>query len=194
MAEFVFKRILITCYILFFKSSCLLNGKPMIVSFFGPVAVCVFGNSVIYFLILSSLLRSGSKLTSTRRTTAIEQARRGGAISVILGLTWMSGVLAIGNAKLYFQYLFCIVNSLQGFMIFLFYCVFSTEVREVFRKKIDNWKVSSSGNGDSSFAEPETKMKEIRKEMSKTQYDEMSWQNSVNHTVPNFVDNDGFSE
>lgn len=166
----------------------------MIVSFFGPVAVCVFGNSVIYFLILSSLLRSGNKLTSTRRTTAIEQARRGGAISVILGLTWMSGVLAIGNAKLYFQYLFCIVNSLQGFMIFLFYCVFSTEVREVFRKKIDNWKVSSSGNGDSSFAEPETKMKEIRKEMSKTQYDEMSWQNNVNNTVPTFVDNDGFSE
>ena len=79
-------------------------------------------------------------------------------------------------------------------MIFLFYCVFSTEVREVFRKKIDNWKVSSSGNGDSSFAEPETKMKEIRKEMSKTQYDEMSWQNNVNNTVPTFVDNDGFSE
>jgi len=37
----------------------------------------------------------------------------------ILGLTWVFGFLAINDARLPFQYLFCITNSFQGLVIFL---------------------------------------------------------------------------
>ncbi|CAB4006858.1 adhesion G- coupled receptor G6-like [Paramuricea clavata] len=42
---------------------------------------------------------------------------------VLLGLTWIFGILAINDAKLAFQYLFCIFNSLQGFVVFIMFCV-----------------------------------------------------------------------
>ncbi len=52
------------------------------------------------------------------------------AIMVLLGLTWFFGTLAIGDARLPFQYLFCIFNSLQGLAIFWFHCVRQPEVRQ----------------------------------------------------------------
>ena len=52
------------------------------------------------------------------------------AIMVLLGLTWFFGALAIGSARLLFQYLFCIFNSLQGFAIFWFHCIRQPEVRQ----------------------------------------------------------------
>ena len=49
---------------------------------------------------------------------------------VLLGLTWLFGTMAIGDARLSFQYLFCVFNSLQGFAIFWFHCVRQPEVRQ----------------------------------------------------------------
>ena len=49
---------------------------------------------------------------------------------VLLGLTWLFGAMAIGGARLVFQYLFCIFNSLQGFAIFWFHCLRQEEVRQ----------------------------------------------------------------
>ena len=37
----------------------------------------------------------------------------------LAGVTWLFGFLAINDARLPFQYIFCICNSLQGFFIFL---------------------------------------------------------------------------
>ena len=115
-------------------------------AFLIPVALCVSVNTIAFVFILRSLIKSGSKITSTKKTSRFEQARRGAAISVYLGLTWISGFLAIGDVKLVFQYLFCIFNSLQGFLIFLFYCVFSTEVRAKYRSQFCNETLSNPTN------------------------------------------------
>ena len=44
-----------------------------------------------------------------------------GAVTVmaLLGVTWISGALAIGPFKVALQYVFCVCSSLQGFVIFL---------------------------------------------------------------------------
>jgi hypothetical protein len=47
----------------------------------------------------------------------------------LLGITWVFGALALGEAKLVFQYIFCISNSLQGFIIFMVRCVQYPEAR-----------------------------------------------------------------
>ena len=47
----------------------------------------------------------------------------------LLGVTWVFGALALGEAKLIFQYIFCISNSLQGFIIFVVRCVQYPEAR-----------------------------------------------------------------
>ena len=46
----------------------------------------------------------------------------------ILGCSWCLGFLQIGPAAHVMAYLFTIINSLQGFFIFLVYCLLSQQV------------------------------------------------------------------
>ena len=46
-----------------------------------------------------------------------------------LGLTWVFGFFAIEDARIVFQYLFCIFNALQGFLIFIFHNLREPAVR-----------------------------------------------------------------
>ena len=73
-------------------------------------------------------------MTADKRATGLQHARRGAAILVVLGLTWLFGVLAIRDVKLVFQHLFCIFNSIQGLLVFIFYCVLSLETKAKYRK------------------------------------------------------------
>ena len=50
--------------------------------------------------------------------------------SLFLGITWVFGFLAVEEASLVFQYLFCIFNALQGFLIFIFHHVREPAVRK----------------------------------------------------------------
>ena len=68
-------------------------------------------------------------------------------ITFLFGLTWLFGALTITVAavNLLSQILFVIFSSLQGFFIFLFFCVFNKEARE-------SWKeVLSCGRYKSEF-------------------------------------------
>ena len=51
-------------------------------------------------------------------------------LTPILGINWLFGLLAVNEDMIVFEFLFVIINSLQGFLIFLFHCVGSSEVRQ----------------------------------------------------------------
>lgn len=57
------------------------------------------------------------------------------AIAVLLGLSWLFGFLAIGGAQFIFNLLFLIFNSLQGFFVFVFFCLRNREVIKVWKEK-----------------------------------------------------------
>lgn len=48
---------------------------------------------------------------------------------VLLGITWVFGAFAVGPARLPFMYVFCLLNSSQGFIIFLVRCLLYEETR-----------------------------------------------------------------
>ncbi|BFY97097.1 hypothetical protein BsWGS_00137 [Bradybaena similaris] len=52
----------------------------------------------------------------------------------LLGLTWIFGLAAVNEKLIIFQYLFAILNTLQGFFIFMLHCVFNTEVRQALHR------------------------------------------------------------
>ena len=114
--------------------SCRVKGIPFFVGLLTPVLVILLGNTIAFIFIFRSLLASGSKATADRKTTGLQQVKRAAAILSVLGLTWLFGVLAINDAKLVFQYLFCIFNSIQGLLVFLFYCAFSAETRTKYKR------------------------------------------------------------
>ena len=57
-------------------------------------------------------------------------------IFIFVGLTWIFGFLAVHNARLVFQYIFCILNAFHGFWIFLNYCIREPSVRHHWREFI----------------------------------------------------------
>ena len=107
---------------------------PFQIGFLTPAVLILIINTIAFVLIIRSLLTSGSKVSADKRATGLQQARRASAIMVVLGLTWLFGVLAVRDAKLIFQYLFCIFNSIQGLLVFIFYCVLSSETKAKYRK------------------------------------------------------------
>ncbi|XP_025718890.2 adhesion G protein-coupled receptor E2-like [Callorhinus ursinus] len=78
---------------------------------------------------LSSLNSDVSTLQNTRMLTFKATAQL-----FILGCTWCLGILQVGPAAHVMAYLFTIINSLQGFFIFLVYCLLSQQVREQYKK------------------------------------------------------------
>uniref|UniRef100_A0A8C5W7A3 Adhesion G protein-coupled receptor E2 n=1 Tax=Microcebus murinus TaxID=30608 RepID=A0A8C5W7A3_MICMU len=116
---------------------CWLNPeKGFIWAFLGPVCA-IFSVNLAFFLMtlwilkskLSSLNSEVSTLQNTRMLTFKATAQL-----CILGCTWCLGMLQVGPAAQVMAYLFIIINSLQGVLIFLVYCLLSQQVREQYRK------------------------------------------------------------
>ena len=59
----------------------------------------------------------------------ITEARRAFACNILLGTTWFLAFFAVEEVTMLFQWLFCLINSLQGFFIFLFYTARNQDVR-----------------------------------------------------------------
>uniref|UniRef100_A0A8C7U384 Adhesion G protein-coupled receptor G4b n=1 Tax=Oncorhynchus mykiss TaxID=8022 RepID=A0A8C7U384_ONCMY len=55
------------------------------------------------------------------------------SLTFLLGLTWTVAFFAWGPAKVPFLYVFCVLNGLQGFFIFLFHCLMKENVRKQWR-------------------------------------------------------------
>ncbi len=54
-------------------------------------------------------------------------------VTFLAGLTWVFGFLAIEDARIVFQYLFCIFNAFQGFFIFVLHNIREPSVRQAWR-------------------------------------------------------------
>jgi len=55
-------------------------------------------------------------------------------VMVLFGMTWVLAALTISEASLVFQIPFAAFNSLQGFFLFLFFCVFNEDARNFWRQ------------------------------------------------------------
>ena len=127
-------------------------------AFFGaalaPIGLILILNFVAFGLVIHQLRTlSSGKLEKSRSTKIDTQAQLRGIFSVVvlLGLTWIFAIFAIGEANLVFQYLFNILNSLQGFFVFIFYCCLKKDVAKLWKKKITGQMSSShpsSSKGD----------------------------------------------
>lgn len=84
-----------------------------------------------YMIVLNKVVLSCLQQQLLKNTASITPAQIRGAFTVmfLLGITWVFGPLAINEAQTAFSYLFCICNSLQGFLIFVFRCLFNPEAK-----------------------------------------------------------------
>ena len=90
----------------------------------------------IVLLSITMSLREKSIKYNTNPLTHRDRIRIATVFAVLLGLTWSFGFLVVANNVIIFQYLFCILNSLQGFYIFIFYFIRNEYIRRLWKSKI----------------------------------------------------------
>ncbi|KAK3609831.1 hypothetical protein CHS0354_029871 [Potamilus streckersoni] len=97
-----------------------------------PISLIIVVNVVIFCITIISISRrkAGLRSNQSNQKMAVTNLQAAVASFILLGLTWMFGYLAIADARLVFQYIFTILNSMQGFFIFILFVVRKKKVRE----------------------------------------------------------------
>ena len=139
-------------------SRCMINGIPFYAAYLAPIGIILIINFVLMLLAFRGIYASSQK-TKSKQMSLKRKVRMVFACVSIMGLTWVFGVFAIGDAKIPFQIAFTVFNSLQGVLIFIFYCLLSPKVQKEWRKCLcgDSREFTSSsqrsqkGNTSSSF-------------------------------------------
>ena len=116
----------------------------------GPVSLILFLNVFIYFCIVKSVTCSRAYLRSNQQNSKNwYQLRMAVCVFFLLGLTWIFGFLAVGSASMVFAYVFCILSSFQGFLIFTFYVLRERSAQKLWSEFLGIFsymKTSSSQN------------------------------------------------
>ena len=114
--------------------SCVVRGLPFYIGVVVPVTLIFIKNFIVLVLVLRGITNSQFKKNKKRELMA--SARIAFACSILLGTTWIFGILAVGDLRYFFQCLFCVFNSFQGCFIFFFYTVRNAEARKHWKKTL----------------------------------------------------------
>ena len=109
-----------------------------------PVGLVISHNAVIFVLVAKRLLSNktyvmkddlegGANKSDKKQIT--QRMLNAFSVSLILGITWIFGFLAVDEARFAFQLIFCICNSFQGVLIFVLFCVAQRDVRKLLAEK-----------------------------------------------------------
>ncbi|XP_035222353.1 uncharacterized protein LOC118195202 isoform X2 [Stegodyphus dumicola] len=117
------------------KNFCWLADETFYYAVTLPVLIMLTANFIIFGLILYSTTCGRPKKylrnNQNDRKEAITRAKAVFCVSLLLGLSWIFGFLAIEDAKLIFQYLFAFTTTLQGFFLFIFFILRQRSAREL---------------------------------------------------------------
>eukprot|EP00056_Hartaetosiga_gracilis_P011978 m.186575 g.186575 ORF g.186575 m.186575 type:complete len:1754 (-) comp13616_c0_seq1:294-5555(-) len=108
---------------------CWLNyGNNSIWMFVGPIIVIIAVNLFFFYKILKEVLRIQSRHNSSAKENAKQAVRASATFMVVMGIAW---ILSAFPLTLTLEYLFVILNSFQGVLIFLFHVLFNRAVRDI---------------------------------------------------------------
>ena len=103
-------------------------------AFLVPILAILVFNSIVFVIVIRVLLKHSRKKYGSKDKKVVNTVRQllisSFGIMFLFGLSWAFGALTISDAAEVFRYPFAILTSLQGFFIFLFFCVFGKEARE----------------------------------------------------------------
>ena len=122
-------------------SSCFISNAALFFgTFLGPIFVILLFNTVIFAMVIRVLIKhSVKKIGHTKQQidqkSAVKLLISIIGVSFLFGLPWLFGALTVTGftdpiSSTAFQVVFVILNAFQGFFIFLFFCVLSSDARE----------------------------------------------------------------
>ncbi|XP_059150160.1 adhesion G protein-coupled receptor L4-like [Physella acuta] len=114
-----------------FEDFCWLSTENGVIwAFIVPVLLIILINFATIVQVLRVMQGTKHMMSQTAKEKAKITIRTIGLLSPVLGVTWVLGVLSVNEDSVVFQYLFAILNSLQGVFIFIFYCIVPQQVKK----------------------------------------------------------------
>eukprot|EP00057_Strongylocentrotus_purpuratus_P025710 XP_011680184.1 PREDICTED: probable G-protein coupled receptor 112 [Strongylocentrotus purpuratus] len=117
---------------------CFLEKLPLIGGLLIPVGFIMIFNIIIFIRVIIRLNRTvkGRQLDKTEKRQRVRRFQNAVCILILMGLTWSLGYLSIIKpASEVVQGIFTILNSLQGYFIFMLYCMRQPQVRRTWRSQ-----------------------------------------------------------
>ncbi|XP_037013443.2 adhesion G-protein coupled receptor G2 isoform X3 [Artibeus jamaicensis] len=129
---------------------CWINSNAVFyITVVGYFCVIFLLNVSMFIVVLIQLCRiKKKKQLGAQRKTSIQDLRSVSGLTFLLGITWGFAFFAWGPVNVAFMYLFAIFNTLQGFFIFIFYCVAKENVRKQWRRHLCCGKLRLAENSD----------------------------------------------
>ncbi|NXO05341.1 AGRG2 protein, partial [Rhinopomastus cyanomelas] len=139
-------------------------------------------NISMFIVVLMQLCRiKKKKQLGAQRKTSIQDLRSVAGLTFLLGITWGFAFFTVNEV---FTYLFTIFNTLQGFFIFIFYCVTKENVRKQWRRYLCCGKFRLAENSDwSRTATNGLKKQTVNQGVSSSSNSLQSNSNSTNSTT-----------
>eukprot|EP00057_Strongylocentrotus_purpuratus_P012002 XP_011666476.1 PREDICTED: probable G-protein coupled receptor 133 [Strongylocentrotus purpuratus] len=116
------------------------------------VCLVVAVNTVLLSLIMRTFisLKANTKKSETDRLKATARALL--IMMPMMGMTWMFALLQASFKNVFLQWLFILLNALQGPVFFVFQCVMNPEVQKVIGRKrktgdSSKWAMKTSTSG-----------------------------------------------
>ncbi|KAK2891191.1 hypothetical protein Q8A67_013834 [Cirrhinus molitorella] len=109
------------------------NDMTFYVTVVSFVALVMVSNVCVFAVVLVQIRKMRVNKPSSSQKGFLHDLRVVASLTFLLGLTWILAFVAWGPAKSPLLYLFSLLNSLQGFFIFLFYCLMKDNVRKQWR-------------------------------------------------------------
>ncbi|CAF1427574.1 unnamed protein product, partial [Didymodactylos carnosus] len=98
---------------------------------FGAPFLILIATNIVFFII--------SMCTICKHLENEKQAKRSrislrdlATLSILFGLTWIFGLFFVHKRTLLFAYIFTILNSFQGLLIFVFYCLLRPRIKKLY--------------------------------------------------------------
>ncbi|KAJ8036420.1 Adhesion G-protein coupled receptor G4 [Holothuria leucospilota] len=117
--------------------SCFPDSDSMIfyISVLGVVGLLITYNFIIFVLVTRKLTCARKKVLKANlsKEETFRRLQNVVAISILLGVTWIFGLLSFGELREASNFIFCALNSFQGLCIFVLFCVRQKEVRSTWK-------------------------------------------------------------
>ncbi|XP_022242223.1 uncharacterized protein LOC106460726 [Limulus polyphemus] len=120
------------------KTICWLAPYGFYIAFIIPVGIVVVVSLVVFNIVIYSIFcgqQSELRTNQSERKIAVAKLRAALCILILLGATWMFGLLSVmyktSETLLVFQYLFTLTTTIQGFFIFFFHVFQEKSAREL---------------------------------------------------------------
>lgn len=115
-------------------SFCWLSSDEGVVwSFIGPMLAVILVNTVILILTVGSIIQVKRKanvnLDNMTLVLIVTSVKSTVVLLPLLGITWIIGLFAVNENTTMFAWIFTILNSLQGVMIFVLHILRNKKVR-----------------------------------------------------------------